>query len=312
MIGRKTIMDIKKTNTALIIMASMILLAESITTAQPHKMKRNTTMKKIMLLSIILILFVAPCVPAQETEESATDLSQQAANPIANLMSFPFQNNTDFGLGEYDRSRNVLNIQPVIPLAGGKVITRTIFPFVWIPNTAADTGMYATGLSDIMFTAFYTPASGETMWGFGPVLEMPTGGEKRGSQKWNLGISGVILAQPGNWTLGALTNNVWSVAGKSERDDVNKGIFQYFVVYQLGNGWYVNSAPIISVNWKAEEGQRWTVPFGAGGGKLVFLGKLPVNLQSQAYVNAVKPDNGADWTLRVQMQFLLPMSILGG
>jgi len=68
----------------------------------------------------------------------------------------------------------------------------------------------------------------------------------------------------------------------------------------------VNSAPIIAVNWKAASGQKWVVPFGAGGGKLVFLGKLPVNLQSQVYFNAVKPDVGPDWQLRMQLQVLLP------
>ena len=134
----------------------------------------------------------------------------------------------------------------------------------------------------------------------------------RGSQKWSAGLSGVLLAQPGNWTLGLLANNVWSFAGDADRDDVNKGILQYFVVLQLGKGWYVNSAPIITVDWTADEDQRWKVPFGAGGGKLIWFGKLPVNIQSQAYYFAVKPDVGPDWQLRVQVQFLLPMSVLKG
>jgi hypothetical protein len=61
------------------------------------------------------------------------------------------------------------------------------------------------------------------------------------------------------------------------------------------------------VNWKAESGQEWVVPFGAGGGKLSFLGRLPVSVQSQAYCNAVKPDTGPDWQFRVQVQILLPV-----
>jgi hypothetical protein len=260
----------------------------------------------------LCLFLMAPVVSAQESREDTQELSQQAANPIANLISIPFQNNTDFGIGEFDRTRNVLNVQPVVPLANGRIITRTIFPFVWLPDVTAESGSYSSGLSDILFTAWYVPESEGAMWGVGPVLEMPTGGEKRGSQKWSLGLSGLALVQPGNWTIGGLFNNVWSVAGKSERDDVNKGILQYFIVYQLGDGWYINSAPVISVNWQAPEGQKWIVPFGIGGGKLVWLGKLPVNLQSQVYVNAVKPDLGPDWTLRLQMQFLLPMSVLTG
>ena len=88
---------------------------------------------------------------------------------------------------------------------------------------------------------------------------------------------------------------------------MNKGLIQYFIVYQLGQGWYVNSAPIITVNWKADEGQKWKVPVGAGGGKLLFIGRLPLNVQSQAYYYAVKPDIGPDWQLRVQVQVLLPV-----
>ena len=71
-----------------------------------------------------------------KAQQSADELAQQAANPIADLMSIPFQNNTDFGLGEFDRTRNVLNIQPVVPLAGGKLITRTIIPFAWLLSSS--------------------------------------------------------------------------------------------------------------------------------------------------------------------------------
>lgn len=241
-----------------------------------------------------------------EAQQSSDELVQAASNPIADLMSFPFQNNTDFGLGPNNRAANVLNIQPVIPLAGGRIITRTIFPFVGIPDVTAESGLVSSGLADIVFTTFYVPPSDGFMWGGGPVLEFPTGGELRGSQKWSAGVSGIALAQPGNWTLGVLANNVWSFAGDSAAAPVNKGLLQYFVVYQLGNGWYLNSAPVNTVNWEADAGQKWKVPVGAGGGKLVFLGKLPVNIQSQAYYYVVKPDIGPDWQFRVQVQFLLP------
>ena len=69
----------------------------------------------------------------------------------------------------------------------------------------------------------------------------------------------------------------------------------------------VNSAPIITVDWKDEEGSRCKVPFGLGGGKLMTWGKLPVNLQTQAYYFVEKPDFGPDWQLRVQVQLLFPL-----
>ncbi len=262
-------------------------------------------MKKHVLticLTVISLLF-ASTLPAQETNE---ELSKRAANPLANLMSFPLQFNNDFRFGEFDRTRNVLNVQPVIPLAGGKIISRIIMPFVWLPDITAESGSFSSGLSDIGFTAFYIPG-GETTWGFGPLIEFPTGGKMRGSQKWSLGPSVVALVQPGDWTFGILANNVWSVAGSSDRASVSKGVVNYFIALQLGNGWYVNSAPIITVNWKAATGQKWLVPFGVGGGKLVFFGgKLPVNFQTQVYFNVVKPDIGPDWQFRFQIQTLLP------
>jgi hypothetical protein len=251
----------------------------------------------------IMVLISASAVEAQQ---SAEQLAQDAANPIADLMSIPFQNNVEFGIGDYDRTRNVLNIQPVVPLARGRVVTRTIVPFVWLPDVTAESGSFSSGLGDILVTAFYVPSGTSLIWGIGPAFEMPTGGAKRGSQKWSLGPSGVALAQWGPWTLGILANNVWSLAGDADRQSVSKGVLQYFIVRQLGHGWYLNSAPIITANWKADSDQRWVVPVGAGGGKLFFLGKLPVNLQSQAYYNVVKPDLGADWQLRVQLQVLLP------
>lgn len=240
-------------------------------------------------------------------QPSAQELSQQAANPIADLVSLPIQNNTDYGLGPNDRARNVMNIQPVVPLRGGRIVTRTIVPIAWLPDLTADSGFRTTGLGDILFTGFYVPEGESLIWGLGPAIEIPAGGSDRGTQKWSAGPAVVVLSQAGPWTLGFLTNNIWSFAGDSDRDAVNKGIFQYFIVRQLGEGWYVNSAPIISVNWNADSGDRWTVPFGIGAGKLSFLGRLPVNAQIGAFANAVKPDVGPDWQFRVQLQVLFPV-----
>ena len=250
-----------------------------------------------------ILLVPATALQAQQSQE---ELAKAAANPLENMINVPFQNNTNFGIGPYDRTSNVLNIQPVIPLAGGKIITRTIVPIVWIPDVTAESGMASTGLGDILFTGWWVPGKSSLLWGIGPVLGIPTGGESRGSQKWTLGPSLVIVAAPPKWTIGGLANNVWSFAGDSDADDVNQGLLQYFVTRQLGQGWYVNTAPIITVDWEAEDGQKWIVPFGAGAGKIIKFGKLPVNTQVGAYYNVVKPDAGPNWQLRVQVQFMFP------
>jgi hypothetical protein len=182
---------------------------------------------------------------------------------------------------------------------------------VSIPDFSQEQGNFSSGLSDIVFTAFYSIEGKGPMMGIGPVVEMPTGGPDRGSQKWSAGPSFLILVDPGDWTLGALINNTWSFAGKDDREDVNHMLLNLFIVKQLGDGWYVNSSPIITADWIAEKGDKWIVPVGAGGGKLVYLGgKLPVNLQTQMYYNVVRPDFGPEWQWRFQLQIILPKSIL--
>jgi hypothetical protein len=110
---------------------------------------------------------------------------------------------------------------------------------------------------------------------------------------------------PGKWVIGSLFSNVWSFAGSGDQD-VNLFTWQYFINYNLAGGWYLTSAPIITANWEASSGEKWTVPFGGGFGKLFKIGKLPVNGSAQAYYNVEKPTYGADWTLRLQLQFLFP------
>ncbi len=276
-------------------------------------------MKKINLLLIAIVLGFFT-VNAQETkeqesteQESVEALSKQAANPVADLISIPFQNNLNMNQGPFDRNTSILNIQPVIPLLGGKVITRTVMPIVNIPDYGNESGKLTSGLADIVFTAFYKPESKGLTYGFGPVLEIPTGGSMRGSEKWSAGPSALVLVSPGDWTIGALINNVWSFAGDSDRADVNRMLLNAFVTRQLGNGWYVNSAPIITIDWEADSGDQLTLPLGAGGGKVIMLGgKLPLNVQTGLYYNVVKPDFGSEMQWRLQVQFLIPKTLFSG
>lgn len=44
------------------------------------------------------------------------ELAKKLANPIASLISVPFQSNWDMGIGNNNGSKMVLNFQPVIPM----------------------------------------------------------------------------------------------------------------------------------------------------------------------------------------------------
>lgn len=261
----------------------------------------------IQRLSIFVAIFAVISNFTLAQDEEA--LAKAAQNPLASMISLPFQNNTNFGLGSYDRTQNVLNIQPVYPFAGKKwnIITRTIFSVISQPDITQEDGR-TFGLGDTTLTAWLSPAKAARLtWGIGSALMIPTStNDALGAGRWGLGPSVVALVMPGKWVVGGLISNIWSVGGGSEKQDVNQFLFQYFINYNLSAGWYLASAPIITANWEAPEDQKWIVPFGIGVGKVHRIGKQPVNMSAHVYINVIKPDIGPDWTLRLQFQLMFP------
>lgn len=284
----------------------------------------------------VAMWFICELAAAQQSQpaaaNSAADLQKATQNPVASLISVPIQNNSNFGIGPYDRTQNVLNIQPVIPMKATEnlnLIIRWITPIIYQPapgtanlevygineNTpayfAAQTVQANAGVSgfgDMMPTFFLSPSKPHKLiFGAGPVFILPTATSKvTGQGKFSIGPSVVALLQPGNWTLGGLVNNAWSVAGPSDRSSVNQMSLQYFVNYNLKKGWYLSAAPIITANWRASSGNVWTVPFGGGVGRVMRLGFQPVNISAQFYGNTKYPTSGSPWSMRLSIAFLFP------
>ena len=248
---------------------------------------------------------------AAPSDQSATEALQKAVqNPVASLISVPLQNNANFSYGPFNRTQDVLNLEPVIPIKFSEnwnLITRIIQPIVWQPYPNQNTGG-EYGLGDMNPTFFLSPAKpGKLIWGLGAALVIPTATSTiLGQGKLSMGPSVVLLAQPPHWTLGLLANNVWSIAGSGHRPPVNQMLLQYFINYNLKKGWYLQSAPILTSNWRASSGNVWTVPFGGGVGRIMKMGFQPINWQAEFYGNAVHPSGGSSWTLRMQIAFLFP------
>ncbi len=106
--------------------------------------------------------------------------------------------------------------------------------------------------------------------------------------------------------MAAVISDWFSIAGDSDRADVNTFYLQYIITYFLANKWYLSSAPINTANWEEDSDNRWTIPLGGGFGKVFRIGKLPINASTQAFYNVEKPDNAPEWQWRIQFTFLFP------
>ena len=248
-----------------------------------------------------------------DTEDDATSLAKKLQNPIGDLYSIPFQNNTNFNYGPNKGTQDILNIQPVIPIhinEDWNIITRTILPLIWQPSLQPDAQTVPFGTGPTTFSAFLSPKnpSNGWLWAIGPVLQIPTISNKSlGSNVWGGGPTAAIVYMKGPWVTGALANNVWSLGGTSGRGGTRYNTFlvQPFANYNFGGGWYVGSSPIITSNWLTTGNKAWTLPFGADVGRVVKIGgKLPVNFLVGAYYNALRPEFGSTWQLRTQITFI--------
>jgi hypothetical protein len=164
------------------------------------------------------------------------------------------------------------------------------------------------GLGDLNHSVYFSPAKAESIiWGIGPSMTIPTATDEQiGTQKWSAGPAAVALAQPGPRVIGSLVRQLWSFAGDDDRQDVSQLLIQPFVNYNLEEGWYLVSSPIITANWEADSEDRWTVPLGGGFGKLFKVGKQPMNAQLQGFYNVEHPQLGPEWSMRFQLQCLFP------
>jgi hypothetical protein len=278
---------------------------------------RFLTMLHRTLAALTAALLLVTAAQAQDAtkatggDDDATKLAKETQNPVANLISVPFQNNFNFGAGSKDKMVWNLNVQPVIPISISEdwnLITRTIMPIINQPALfpGADN---AFGLGDINPTVFLSLAKpSKFIWGLGPTMTLPTASTGLlGSGRWSAGPAAVGLLMDGPWVVGALANQQWDFAGWGDKH-VNAFLVQPFVNYNIAHGWYLTTAPIITADFSASGDNHWTVPVGGGGGKLWRIGKvgLPVNTQLQAFYNAETPEFGPDWQLRAQVQFLFP------
>ena len=171
-----------------------------------------------LVLAVIANLFFGTSALAQQ------DLAKQLANPLASLTSVPFQFNYDSNIGQNREGDGLkINVQPVIPFklnSNWTLISRTIVPVIYQNDVAPNSGTQF-GLGDTVQSFFLSPSpvplggGANLIWGAGPALLLPTGtGPLLTAHEFGAGPTAVALVQQGPWTVGILSNHIWSIGNQ--------------------------------------------------------------------------------------------------
>jgi len=265
----------------------------------------------IALAPLLLLRLTAPAqsTPSAPVVDEAAELAKKLSNPVASLISVPFQNNWDYGLGTTNASKYILNFQPVVPVTLNEkwnLIVRTIVPYVSF-GALTPTSSGAGGLGDTVQSFFLSPkepTSGGWILGVGPVLLYPTATSRStGSGKWAAGPTVVLLKQEHGWTYGFLGNHLWSFAGPESRASVNATFLQPFLTYTTKTYTTIGLNTESTYDWAND---AWSVPLNLSVSQLLKVGGKPVSFSLGGRYYATSPAGGPDWGLRFVVTLLFP------
>jgi hypothetical protein len=270
---------------------------------------RTRKIVKSVIISGFAFVFVCGFTSSRVfAQTDVTELAKKTQNPVADLVTIPFQFNWNSGGGLGDQTFFLLNFQPVLPIKLSprwNLISRTIVP---LANYPGPSGTRFGGFGDIQEQLFFTPAKpGGLIWGLGPVFSVPTAtSAPLETGTWAMGPGGVVIKMAGKWVIGGLASQFWPVSDDGGDPETNLFVTQPFINYNFGKGWALATSPIITANWDAPEGEQWTVPIGIGISRTTVFSKRPITLGAQYYHNAERPSGGPENQFRIAINLLYP------
>jgi hypothetical protein len=260
-------------------------------------MKKNYA----LLLGLFCLIGYAQDKPAAD---NAAEVAKKLANPISSMISVPFQFNMDVGIGATDGYRMTTNFQPVVPVGFNEklnLITRVVLPIIIEENVTSVNREF--GLGDAVISGFFSPKESKVTWGVGPALLVPTATQTLfGTGKFGVGPTAVALVQKNGLTFGALVNQIWSVAGNSDRADVNQMFLQPFFAFNWPSGTGITLNAEMIQNWRTDRFTGYFNPVGTMVGK---FGKQTVSFAIGPRI-PLNAHTMGDWGVRTAITFVFP------